>query len=274
MLMEKNPQTQAYWVVGILILVVIITLSIGNNPPEDETSDLATTTDQFSLIEEATPKTAPPALGAPTKAPSPISASAPALLPAIAMVTPAATDVWNIGNGHEINWNYAPNATGGLELLNNAGNSIGWIQSSIGSGQTAFTWNTRDIMTARFGATLKNVEPGNYKIRLTLDGRTDSVISAPFTLAAGGQEANTRVIRLEHDLFNPRSLTVQAGEKVTLVNSESITHTITSSTNGFEPITLRRGEIRVINTNSLSRGVYTLISNVYSYRTTGNLEIK
>jgi plastocyanin len=272
--MEKNPQTQAYWVVGILILVVIITLSIGNNSPKSETRDTATTTSELTKIKAEAPKAAPITSAVPIKTSTPIPAPTPALLPVVSLVTPAATDIWNIGAGHEINWNYAPNATAGLELLDNAEKPIGWIQSSIGSGQTTFTWNTRDVTTSRFGATSKNVEPGTYKIRLPLDGRADSIISAPFTLSAGGQESVTRVVRLEHDLFSPRSLVVQAGEEVALINSESITHIITSSTNGFEPITLRRGEIRVINTNSLSKGIYTLISNVYSYRATGNLEIK
>ena len=108
----------------------------------------------------------------------------PATSVVIHFITPVKDDIWNVGTQNIISWDKAGNISGSLSLIDAAtGQFVGVILPQVGTGQTSYAWNTRDILLSRTNPLKKDVTPGTYKIKLSYDGNNiQPIVSPPFTI--------------------------------------------------------------------------------------------
>jgi plastocyanin len=59
---------------------------------------------------------------------------------------------------------------------------------------------------------------------------------------AAAQQRATRTVSIENFAFVPAQITVRAGTKVTWVNNDSVSHTVTANNGAFDSGTLQQGE--------------------------------
>ena len=97
----------------------------------------------------------------------------------IHFITPAANAQWKIGTSNSISWDKAGNITGVIDLLDSKGNYVGAILSETGSGQTSYSWDTREYSLSRYSPLKKELLAGTYKIRISFDGNNLPPIVSP-----------------------------------------------------------------------------------------------
>jgi hypothetical protein len=102
----------------------------------------------------------------------------------ILFVTPVPGDTWKIATTNPIQWSREAGVTGQIELLNaSTKNLVGVILNEIGTHQTSYSWNTRDIYLSRTSPSKTTVTPGRYLIKISFDGNNLSPItSQPITI--------------------------------------------------------------------------------------------
>ncbi|HVM76874.1 MAG TPA: hypothetical protein VMU07_01850 [Candidatus Paceibacterota bacterium] len=101
----------------------------------------------------------------------------------IHLIAPAANGQWKIGASNSISWDKAGNITGVIDLLDAKGNFVGTILSETGTGQTSYSWDTREYALSRYSPLKKELVPGTYKIRLSFDGNNlPPLVSPVFTV--------------------------------------------------------------------------------------------
>ncbi|RJQ29767.1 hypothetical protein C4571_00635 [Candidatus Parcubacteria bacterium] len=165
------------------------------------------------------PKSGTPGAPAPKPAASP---SSPTVL------SPASGEKWVSGENHDIRWSKAVGRTGAMYLVDaKSGSTVGWIHISLGINQTSFTWNTKDVALSRTNPLKKEIGAGEYVLRLTFDGPVPDIKSGQFSIIHAIQaEIPTGTITIKNFAFTPASLTVKKGDRVTIVNQDSVTRQV------------------------------------------------
>jgi hypothetical protein len=104
--------------------------------------------------------------------------------PNIKLITPVAGDVWKIGTQNPISWNTPGEISGDIYLVDAKTNAfVGVILPEVGPNQTAYSWNTRDVLLDRTDPLKKDVIPGTYIIKIVFDRNNIPVITSPkFTI--------------------------------------------------------------------------------------------
>ena len=70
-----------------------------------------------------------------------------------------------------------------------------------------------------------------------------ALVAMLFVVSAGAQQQRaTRTVSIENFSFVPAQITVRAGTKVTWVNNDSASHTVTANNGAFDSGTLQQGE--------------------------------
>ncbi|HVO29046.1 MAG TPA: hypothetical protein VMT81_03635 [Candidatus Paceibacterota bacterium] len=173
----------------LIVLTVVYVPGSGQNPgsgPSEENSqagpDGATLTATSPAATLGSPQTSTPANTNGNAAAKP--AANPPAGPVIHLITPEGGDTWTIGVQNLISWNKPGNFTGSLSLLDaSTSQFVGTILPSIGTNQTSYAWNTRDVFLDRSDPQKQDVVPGIYEIELTYDGNhIKPAISSPFTI--------------------------------------------------------------------------------------------
>jgi len=132
------------------------TISQGNN-------------DQSTSFNAVSPTQTPTQTSTPTSSMGRPSAATtrPPAPPTIHFVTPVKNDIWKIGSQDLISWDRAGNFSGSISILDaTTKQSIGVILPQIGTKQTSYTWNTRDVLISRTDPLKKNILPGTYVLRI------------------------------------------------------------------------------------------------------------
>jgi hypothetical protein len=181
--MNKLNQTSKWEIVGVVVVVAVVLIVLyggGQNaspmPAGTSSPTGATVSDNGSAVPGGT--TPAPSGGTSaggTKAPTP---SGPKTVP-MTFVTPVPGDTWKIGTQNPIQWSREGNFSGQIELLDASTlQLVGVILNQIGTHQTSYTWNTRDLLLSRTNPLKKSVVAGRYVIKISFDGNNLSPITS------------------------------------------------------------------------------------------------
>lgn len=183
---------------------------------------------------------------------------------AINITNPASGDKWEVGKIHAIKWSKAAGISGGLELVDSAtGNSVGWILSQTAANQTSYDWDTKQVAISRNSALGKQVNPGNYIVRLVLDNKSFAPAqSAVFSISYPSQiSVATYNVTIQSYAFGPKSLTIKQGDKVVFTNYDSVEHTVVFQS--MPPIALASGATYTLQTGSFSPASYNYYCSLH-----------
>jgi plastocyanin len=94
----------------------------------------------------------------------------------------------------------------------------------------------------------------------------DSQMKAASALAASSQPVSGTTITIKNFAFSPGSLRVRPGQKVRVVNKDSVAHTVTSTTGKFNTGDVNPGKT-VTFTAPTKPGKYPYRCNIHQYMT-------
>ena len=176
----------------------------------------------------------------------------------ITMIVPAAGETWLFGKEHAMRWSGEGGYPGEIMLLDAASKkTVGWITPNIASHQTNFTWDTQAVALGQKNALKKDIVPGTYIFRITFNGPRPPIESVPITVIPSGDERIiTHEVSLKSLLFSPNFITVPQGDRVIVVNEDTVTHLL--RVNGVSAATLEKGSAYVFDTANRAAGSYEL----------------
>lgn len=210
--------------------------------------------------EEPAPTPSAPTSPAP-KSPAP----APQTPKSVSLVSPTASEKWVIGETNTISWNKESGLPGSIYLVKASDKSIvGWINSETGPHQTSFAWNGQDIAVGRYNSQKKNVEHGDYIIKIKFDrSQIPEASSGVFSLIYKSEAPiGNYTVSIKNYIFSPSTLNVRQKDNVTFVNSDAVTHRIVVGS--YSPFVVEAGASYTFDTSSLFPGIYDFYSDVYS----------
>lgn len=100
----------------------------------------------------------------------------------------------------------------------------------------------------------------------TGSGGTGSATSGGGNPPPSGAQERTATITIHNFAFQPAHDTVAAGEKVTVVNKDSVTHTLTSTTGAFNTGDIGPGASKTFTAPSKA-GTYDYRCNIHQFMT-------
>ena len=181
------------------------------------------------------------------------------------VIAPAGGEQWVIRESHSIQWSEESLGNGSIYLID-AGTKavVGLVTPSLTLHQKTFTWNTRDVFLYKSGSQKKDVQPGQYILRITFDvGNKPTIESGIFSLIYADQKAtNSHSLIIKNYAANPTSLKVKKGETIYISNNDTISHKLSMSI--FSPITITPSQTVLFGTSGLSVGFYEFYSEQYS----------
>lgn len=251
--------------IGVLVIIggVIFLLPAPTYSPGSEEEMASSTTS--GLAGATSSPTSTPTVIKP-KSPTPSGATIPKkpTITANKIITPASGDQWVIRENHTIQWSEESLGNGVITLLDAQTKSVvGYITPSLTLHQKSFTWNTRDVFLSRTGSQKKDVQPGQYVLRVTFDvGNKAAIESGPVTLIYADQKPTTsQTVMIKNYAFSPSAITVRRGQTLYITNGDSISHKLLMSS--FSPLTASPGETISVSTNIFMVGTYEFYSDEY-----------
>lgn len=180
------------------------------------------------------------------------------------VLAPVAGDQWIIGQTNVVQWKRATGVAGSVYLVTaadpsnpswQAGVTAGWLIQQTNSGDTSFSWNTRDLYVSHTSAIKKDVSPGQYVIKINFTSpEWPTISSAPFSIVASSQaQVPVDAFTIKNGLFSPSSLAVKEGTKLIFTDDDSVAYQIMISSFGV-PFTLEPGGSYTFDTSPLSPG--------------------
>jgi plastocyanin len=82
--------------------------------------------------------------------------------------------------------------------------------------------------------------------------------------SAGGDTGGSHTITIKNFAFSPGTLTVTAGTRVTVTNSDQVAHTLTGKTGGFATGDIAAGQSQTF-TAPKSPGTYSYFCSIHQY---------
>lgn len=190
------------------------------------------------------------------------------------MTSPLKGEKWALGVAHTIRWNTAAQSGGQIYLVSaSTGGTVGWINPSMGSDQTYYEWNTRDVAVSRVGGARKDIGTGDYVIKIKFDNKTiPELTSAVFSIAYQSEiKSATYSVYIKNFTAAPASVSIRRGDQVSIMNSDNLPLVI--SVVGRSGMTIQPGQSEVFDTANLSIGPYYLYSEQYpSLKLTVNVQ--
>ena len=250
---------------AVALLLIILSAWYWSGRPEPAQPESAPE-NQTSTAETAPAPEEQPAAQKPAAQP-PAQPAAPPLsrVPSISILSPASGEKWAVGQNNTIKWSKAAGTTGGIYLVRASDKTtVGWISSEVSGKQTSFTWETIDVFLARRSPSKKNIQPGEYAIKIKFDDRYGTEISSPSFLIIYPSEVQIPIhqVSIRNFVFSPASVSVQKGDKVVFTNDDAVTHRVILS--GFSPFVIEPGGKLTFDTSILFPGPYIFYSEEYS----------
>lgn len=180
-------------------------------------------------------------------------------------IAPLSGDQWVIKENHSIQWNEEALGNGFISLVDaKTGAVVGVISPSLTLHQKTHTWNTQDVLVSRTGGQKKNIEPGEYIIRVTFEvGRKGVIETGKFSVIYPNQKTvSSQIFFIQNYVMSPAKLTVKRGDVIYIRNNDPTPIKILIS--GSIPITVMAGQLYTFSTASLSAGSYEFYSDQYS----------
>lgn len=213
-----------------------------------------------SQEQEQAPTSAAPASPAP-KSPAPT----PQTPKPVSVLSPIASEKWVIGETNTISWNKESGLPGYIYLVKASDKSVvGWINSETGAHQTSFAWNGQDVAVSRYSSQKKNVEHGDYIIKIKFDrSQIPEASSGVFSLIYKSEAPiGNYTVPIKNYVFSPSVLSVRQKDNITFVNNDPVTHRIVVGS--YSPFVVEAGASYTFDTSSLFPGMYDFYSDVYS----------
>ncbi len=202
-------------------------------------------------------------------APTPPAPKSPAPAPqtskSVSLVSPTVSEKWVIGETNTISWNKESGLPGSIYLVKASDKSVtGWINSETGAHQTSFAWNGQDVAVSRYGSQKKNVEHGDYIIKIKFDrSQIPEASSGVFSLIYKSEAPiGEYTVPIKNYVFSPSMLNVRQKDNITFINNDSVTHRIIVGS--YSPFVVEPGASYTFDTSSLFPGIYDFYSDVYS----------
>ncbi|MBU6500924.1 MAG: hypothetical protein KGJ89_02260 [Patescibacteria group bacterium] len=182
----------------------------------------------------------------------------------IKITSPTVSAKLALSQNNTIQWDKESGFTGGIYLVNASDKSVvGWITSETNVHQVSYTWNTRDLYIARYSPTKKTVSAGNYIIKIKFDStKLPEVSSGEFSLVYTSElHPSSYSVTINNLAFDQPSLSLNKGDKLTIVNNDQVDHKITLT--GFSPFVIPIGSSFTFDTSVLFPGSYVFYSAAY-----------
>ena len=257
-----------YVVIAISVLVVVM-VAVGLIARNAGTGSPVPTKDSKSTSTVQQPKSGLGDIPSPrAQKPSTPSQVAPVQTSKISILSPVTSDKWVVGQNNVIRWSKEAQIPGSIYLVHAVTDKtvpVGWIISEIGPHQTSYTWDTRDLFVSRYNAAKRNLETGDYIMKIKFDSKVmPEVSSAPFSIIYASEVViPVYDIRIKDFTFNPPTLTLKKGDKIKFTNDDAVDQRVVLST--VSPFVIKPGQSLVFDTSFFSSGgMYTFYSDVYS----------
>lgn len=258
-----NNITKKYYVLAAVavVLIIVIGLFIGNRKTPSTQTTPGSQTSTVTGVPSQPAATAPS-----TKSPSPVKISVPAGKTAyVTILSPKGGDSWLLNTPHKIEWDKSVPLTGSAYLVDAAnGQTVGCITPSIILGQTSFSWDTQYVSASRTDASRKQINGGQYIVRVVFDKNGGEIQSPAFNIIYPYQIQNASYdVYIKNLSFNPNALSVNQGDKITFTNNDTIPYTILTF-GAATSNTVKPGESFTFNTSLLLPGYsYDFYSDTY-----------
>ena len=244
-------------IIGFLGLIGLLTLVVPSptqSPTIDDESVVASSTTSGTT---STPVATTPRSSGTVKKPIVTSSNK--------VISPAAGARWSFGETHSIQWSEESLGNGAIYLVDATTKTVvGVVTPSLTLHQKTFTWNTRDVSVTRTGGQKKDVQPGQYFLRIVFEvGNKPIIESGIFSLIyASQQTTGVHTVIIKNYIATPLKVTVKRGDTIYIANNDTTSYTLAMS--GFSPLVVPAGQTVKFETAALSVGSYEFYSSQYS----------